>query len=107
MSNIRRRLVKSAVVVGLAVAIIPAWDAFGQNVSPFGSGNPLKDLQAQISSLITSLQTQINGLSSRLSSLENPTMPTQINGITRGSSSALALMLAHLQVSQSTRRPEH
>jgi hypothetical protein len=56
----RKQLIIATAVVGLLAAGAPALDVLAQSVSPFGKGNPLDNLQAQVDSLNRQLQDSLN-----------------------------------------------
>lgn len=65
----RKQLIIATAVIGLLAAGAPALDVLAQSASPFGKGNPLDNLQAQVDSLNRQLQALLNS-----------TTPTSLTG---------------------------
>jgi hypothetical protein len=60
MCGQRKQLIVATAIVGLLAAGAPALEALAQSASPFGKGNPLDNLQAQVDSLNRQLQDSLN-----------------------------------------------
>lgn len=56
----RKQLIIATAVVGLLAAGAPALEALAQSAAPFGKGNPLDNLQAQVDSLNSQLRDSLN-----------------------------------------------